>query len=319
MNRYAIILAAGKGSRMKSKRDDISKVSFPILGQPLVKYVIEALKPLRLEKLIAVVGFGGKTSEKVVKDDCEVVWQHEQKGAGHAVMMTSPLLEGKEGETIVCCGDTPLLSSQTLEKMFQYHEENHNDLTVMTFVLDNPFGYGRIIKENGRFMRIVEQRDTTPETACVKEVNAGVYIFNNKALFEALKNLKTDNAAGEYYITDAIEIFVKEGLKTDTFRVEDISETLGVNDRAQLAVAAKLLQKRINHQHMINGVTIEDPDNTYIAPNVKIGADSIIKPGSYIMGNSVIGEECVIGPNAVLDSVTVKDNEIVKPNEIRQK
>ena len=203
--------------------------------------------------------------------------------------------------------------------MFQYHEENHNDLTVMTFVLDNPFGYGRIIKENGRFMRIVEQRDTTSETACVKEVNAGVYIFNNKALFEALKNLKTDNAAGEYYITDAIEIFVKEGLKTDTFRVEDISETLGVNDRAQLAVAAKLLQKRINHQHMINGVTIEDPDNTYIAPNVKIGADSIIKPGSYIMGNTVIGEECVIGPNAVLDSVTVKDNEIVKPNEIRQK
>lgn len=317
MSRNAIILAAGKGSRMKSKRDDISKVSFPILGQPLVKYVINALKPLGLEKLIAVVGFGGKTSEKVVKDDCDVVWQHEQKGAGHAVMMTAPLLEGKEGETIVCCGDTPLLSSETLEKMFKYHEENHNDLTVMTFVIDNPFGYGRIIKENGRFMRIVEQRDTDEETAKVKEVNAGVYIFNNKELFEALKSLKTDNAAGEYYITDAIEIFCKKGLKTDTFCVEDITETLGVNDRAQLATAAKLLQRRINHKHMVSGVTIEDPENTYIAPGVKIGADTIIKPGSYIMGTTIIGEECVIGPNAVLTDAKVNDNEIIKPNEIR--
>lgn len=312
MSRNAIILAAGKGSRMKSKRADISKVSFPILGQPLVKYVINALKPLNLDKLVAVVGFGGETAKKVVEGDCEVVWQHEQKGAGHAVMMTAPVLEGKDGETIVCCGDTPLLSSETLEKMFKYHEENHNDLTVMTFHIDNPFGYGRIIKENGHFVRIVEQRDTDAITAKVKEVNAGVYIFNNKELFEALKSLKTDNAAGEYYITDAIEIFVNKGLKADTFLVEDWTETLGVNDRAQLAEAAKLLQKRINHKHLISGVTIEDPTNTYIAPGVTIGQDTIIKPGSYIMGNSVIGEDCIIGPNAVIENETIKDGSIVK-------
>ncbi len=312
MSRNAIILAAGKGSRMKSKRADISKVSFPILGQPLVKYVINALKPLGLDKLVAVVGFGGETAKKVVEGDCEVVWQHEQKGAGHAVMMTAPVLEGKDGETIVCCGDTPLLSSDTLEKMFKYHEENHNDLTVMTFHIDNPFGYGRIIKENGHFIRIVEQRDTDEVTAKVKEVNAGVYIFNNKELFEALKSLKTDNAAGEYYITDAIEIFVNKGLKADTFLVEDWTETLGVNDRAQLAEAAKLLQKRINHKHLISGVTIEDPTNTYIAPGVKIGQDTIIKPGSYIMGDSVIGEDCVIGPNAVIENQNIADGSIVK-------
>ncbi len=312
MSRNAIILAAGKGSRMKSKRADISKVSFPILGQPLVKYVINALKPLGLDKLVAVVGFGGETAKKVVEGDCEVVWQHEQKGAGHAVMMTSPVLEGKDGETIVCCGDTPLLSSETLEKMFKYHEENHNDLTVMTFHIDNPFGYGRIIKENGHFIRIVEQRDTDEVTAKVKEVNAGVYIFNNKELFEALKSLKTDNAAGEYYITDAIEIFVNKGLKADTFLVEDWTETLGVNDRAQLAEAAKLLQKRINHKHLISGVTIEDPTNTYIAPGVKIGQDTIIKPGSYIMGDSAIGEDCVIGPNAVIENQNIADGSIVK-------
>ena len=312
MKRYAVILAAGKGSRMKSKRDDVSKVSYPILGQPLVKYVVNALKPLGLEKLIAVVGFGGKTSEQIVKDDCEVVWQHEQKGAGHAVMMCAPILEGKEGETIICCGDTPLLSSETLEKMFKYHEEKHNDLTVMTFIKDDPFGYGRIIKENGRFMRIVEQRDTNEETAKVKEVNAGVYIFNNKALFEALTHLTTDNAAGEYYITDAIEIFVKEGLVTDTFLVGDMTETLGVNDRVQLATAAKLLQKRINKKHMLEGVTIEDPDNTYIGPDVMIGPDTIIKPGSYIMGKTVIGEECEIGPNACIENQIIQDNSIVK-------
>lgn len=307
MNKYAIILAAGKGSRMKSKREDVSKVSYPILGQPLVKYVINALKPNNLEKLIAVVGFGGVTSEKIVKNDCEVVWQHEQKGAGHAVMMCAPSLEGKEGETIICCGDTPLLTGETIKKMFEYHESNGNDLTVMTFKIENPFGYGRIIKENGQFKRIVEQRDTNEETAKVKEVNAGVYIFNNKALFEALKHLTTNNAAGEYYITDAIEIFVNEGLKADTFLVDDMTETLGVNDRVQLAEAAKLLQKRINKAHMLAGVTIEDPENTYIGPEVKIGPDTIIKPGSYIMGKTVIGDECVIGPNAYLIDMNIAD------------
>ena len=299
MEKYAIILAAGKGTRMKSKRDDISKVSFPILGQPLVKYVIDALKPLGFKKLVAVVGFGGKTSEKIVKDECDVVWQLEQKGTGHAVMMAGPVLEKLEGETIVCCGDTPLLTTETS------HEENGNAMTVMTSILDDPFGYGRIVKVNGNVTKIVEQKDATEEERAIKEVNAGVYVFDNAKLFEALGHLTTKNAAGEYYLTDVLGIFVNNGFKVGSYPVKDPDETLGVNDRNQLSIAAKIIQKRINKAHMVAGVSIEDPDNTYIAPTVKIGQDTTIAPGSYIMGNTVIGEESLIGPNTTLKDAKV--------------
>lgn len=301
MKRYAIILAAGKGSRMKSLRNDISKVSFPILGQPLVKYVINALKPLSIEKIVAVIGFGGATSEPIVKEDCEVAWQKEQKGSGHAVMMCRPQLESLDGETIVCCGDTPLLRSETLNAMFEKHEREHNYMTVMTTVLQNPFGYGRIDKNvHGDVLRIIEQKDTNEETARINEVNAGVYIFDNKALFGALGKLTTQNAAGEYYLTDVLEIFVKQGLKVQSFLVDDIEETLGVNDRAQLATAAKILQLRINKKLMLSGVSIEDPESTYIAPSVEIEQDAIIKPGSYLIGRTHIGSGSVIGPNAYI-------------------
>jgi len=312
MKRYAIILAAGKGSRMKSLREDISKVSFPILGQPLVKYVINALKPLKIDKIVAVIGFGGATSEPIVKEDCEIAWQKEQKGSGHAVMMCRSQLEKLEGETIVCCGDTPLLRSATLNEMFKKHEEMHNAMTVMTTVLDNPFGYGRIAKNSkGEVQRIIEQKDTNRETAKINEVNAGVYIFDNKALFEALGKLTTNNAAGEYYLTDVLEIFVKEGLKVQSFVVDNIEETLGVNDRAQLATASKILQRRINNELMLSGISIEDPENTYIAPSVKIGQDTIIWPGSIILGNTEIGENCVIGPNTTIKNSTIGKGSIL--------
>lgn len=309
--KLAIILAAGKGSRMKSKKDNLSKVSYPILGQPLVKYVINALKPLNIEKTVAVIGFGGETALPIVEKDCLVAWQHEQKGAGHAVMMTAPLLGNDDGYTIICCGDTPLLTSETIDRMFKEHIENGNDLTVMTFYIDNPFGYGRIVKDGDAFVRIVEQRDTNEETAKIKEVNAGVYIFDNRELFESLSHLGTNNAAGEYYLTDVIELFVKKGLKAGTYQVKDNSETLGVNDRVQLSEAARILKSRINKNHMLNGVTIEDPDNTYIGPNVTIGPDTVIRPGCYIMGETAIGEDNLIGPNA-----TIVDSEIGSRNRI---
>ncbi len=312
MDKYAIILAAGKGSRMKSKREDISKVSFPILGQPLVKYVIEALKPLSLKKIVAVIGFGGATSEPIVKEDCEVVWQKEQKGSGHAVMMTAPVLEGKEGETIICCGDTPLLTSETLASLFLEHEKSKNALTVMTSVLEDPFGYGRIVKKNGNVVKIVEQKDANEKEKEIHEVNAGVYIFDNKELFKALKHITTNNAAGEYYLTDVIGIFVKKGFKVGSFAVKDVEETYGINDRYQLAVAGKIIQKRINKALMVSGVSIEDPDTTYIAPGVTIGQDSLIRPGTFLLGNTHIGEDNVIGPNCFFDNVEVGNgNEII--------
>ncbi len=312
MKRYAIVLAAGKGSRMKSKRDDISKVSMPILGVPVVQYILDALKPIGCEKVISVIGYGGKTSEPIVKKESEVVWQKEQKGSGHAVMMASPILAGLEGETIVCCGDTPLLRTETLDAMFRFHEDNKSDLTVMSFIPENPFGYGRIVKDKeGRFLRIVEQKDASEEEKKIKEVNSGVYIFNNKELFESLDKITTKNAAGEYYLTDVIDIFVKKGLRALSYVASDPTETMGINDRIQLANAAKVLQLRINKEHMLAGVSIDDPSNTYISPYARIGADTIIHPNTFIYGASVIGENAELGPNSFLEDVNVKENEII--------
>jgi bifunctional UDP-N-acetylglucosamine pyrophosphorylase/glucosamine-1-phosphate N-acetyltransferase len=312
MKKYAIILAAGKGTRMKSLREDLSKVSFPILGRPLVKYVLEALKPLGLDEIVTVVGFGGQTSEGIVKADSQVVWQKEQKGTGHAVAQAAPVLEDQEGETIICCGDTPLLTTKTLAAMFSSHETNHNALTIMTAQMANPQGYGRIVKEKGRVMKIVEQKDCTPEQAEITEVNAGVYIFDNKELFKDLKRLTPNNAAGEYYLTDVIGMFVNDGLKVSSFTVADNSETLGINDRYQLSVAAKILQQRINKAFLLSGVSIDDPDTTYIGPDVKIGQDTVIRAGTYLMGNTTIGLENVIGPNCYIENCQIGDyNEII--------
>jgi bifunctional UDP-N-acetylglucosamine pyrophosphorylase/glucosamine-1-phosphate N-acetyltransferase len=302
MKKFAIILAAGKGTRMKSLREDLSKVSFPILGQPLVKYVLEALKPLGLDQIVTVVGFGGQTSKAIVEKDSEVVWQKEQKGTGHAVAQAAPVLENEDGETIICCGDTPLLTTKTLAALFSSHETNHNALTIMTAQMDDPHGYGRIVKEQGRVVKIVEQKDCTPEQNEIREVNAGVYIFDNKELFKDLKRLTPNNAAGEYYLTDVIGMFVNDGLKVSSFTVADPSETLGINDRYQLSVAAKILQTRINKALMLSGVSIDDPDSTYIAPTVKIGQDTVIHAGCYILGNTTIGLENEIGPNTYLEN-----------------
>jgi bifunctional UDP-N-acetylglucosamine pyrophosphorylase/glucosamine-1-phosphate N-acetyltransferase len=296
---------------MKSLHEDSPKVSHPILGRPLVQYVLDALKPLGLDKTVAVVGHGGKTVEKIVSGQAEVVWQKEQKGTGHAVMMAAPLLKGLEGETIVCCGDTPLLRTETLEKMFLDHEEHRRAMTVMTSILECPFGYGRIHKTDGRVDRIIEQKDCTPEEAKINEVNAGVYIFNNKKLFEALGKLTTDNAAGEYYLTDVLGILVKEGENVGAYKVDDFGETLGVNDRFQLSIAAKMIRLRVNKGLMLSGVTIEDPDTAYIAPTVRIGQDTVIKPNTHILGNTVIGADCVVGPNTYLDDCEVGDGKVI--------
>ena len=312
MNKFAIILAAGKGTRMKSGRSDVSKVSFPILGRPMVKYVLEALKPLGMEKIVTVVGFGGETTKSIVEGDSEVVWQNEQKGTGHAVMMAAPALADLEGETIICCGDTPLLTSKTLSALLSSHQTNHNDLTILTSVIDDPRGYGRIVKENGRVKRIVEQKDCTPDEAAIHEVNAGVYVFDNAELFRDLNRLTPNNAAGEYYLTDVIAMFVGDGKKVSTFSVADVNETMGVNDRYQLSVAAKIIQRRINKAWMLSGVSIEDPDTTYISPDSSIGQDCVIRPNTYILGGTSIGRDNVIGPSTYLERVKANNGNVIE-------
>ncbi len=312
MDKFAIVLAAGKGTRMKSIREDVSNVSFPVLGRAMVEWVLESLRSLDLKQIVTVVGFGGKTSEALAKPYGEVVWQKEQKGTGHAVMMAAPLLEDKEGVTLICCGDTPLLTAKTLEALLSSHELHHNDLTLLTANVDDPRGYGRIIKKDGRVIRIVEQKDCTPDIDAIHEINAGVYAFDNRELFKYLKRITPNNAAGEYYLTDVIGMFVEDGLKVSSFSISDATETMGVNDRYQLSVASKAMQRRINKRWMIHGVTFEDPESAFIGPDVKLSRDTVIRPNVHVLGKSYVGHENVIGPNTYLENVHIGERNVIE-------
>ncbi|MDD3207212.1 MAG: bifunctional UDP-N-acetylglucosamine diphosphorylase/glucosamine-1-phosphate N-acetyltransferase GlmU, partial [Bacilli bacterium] len=257
---------------------------------------------------VTIVGFGGPVTEEIVKSESETVYQHEQKGTGHAIMQAAPMLAGLDGLTLIVCGDTPLLKTSTLSKLIKQHEEAQNNLTVLSAIVPNPRGYGRIVRGvDGLVNEIVEQADVDENQNAINEVNAGVYVFDNKMLFEYLKNLKPNNAQGEYYLTDLIKMFKNDGLRIGASIAEDYKEMLGINDRRQLEEAAHIMARRINERHMLAGVTIEDSNSTFIGPDVVIGQDTVIRPGTHILGVSVIGKDNVIGPATYLDNVTIGD------------
>lgn len=317
MKTYAIIMAAGKGTRMKSLLEDKSKVSYLILEIPLVKHVLNALTPLNVSRKITIVGFGGEVTKKIVEDESEIAYQHEQKGTGHAIMQVAPLLENEEGQTIILSGDVPLLRSETLEKLLKEHNKNKNSLTILTALFEDPHGYGRVIRNNNNTVDyIVEQADASEEEKKVKETNAGIYVFDNKLLFSYLKKLTPANKQNEYYLTDLIKLFRDDNLKIGAVIVEDYQEILGINDRYQLEEATKILRNRINKMHMLNGVTIEDNHTTYISPLVKIEPDTVIKPSSHLLGKCKIGTENIIGPNTYLNNVEVGKNNLITYSHI---
>jgi bifunctional UDP-N-acetylglucosamine pyrophosphorylase/glucosamine-1-phosphate N-acetyltransferase len=307
-------MAAGKGTRMKSLDINKSKVAYSILGVPLVQYVLDALKPLSLDQSITIVGFGGETTQSIVKDQTSIVWQRDQKGTGHAIMQCAPILEGKEGLTLIVSGDTPLLTTETLQKLVKKHENDQSDLTILTSIVPNPKGYGRILRNAAQGVEaIVEQADATEVQLAIQEVNTGVYVFNNVKLFQELKNITPSNKQGEYYLTDVIKLFSNKKYKISAEILSNYEEMLGINDRVQLAEAAKILQKRINDVHMRAGVTIEAPDHVFIGPYVAIGPDTCIKPGTTILGKSLLGEANTIGPDSNLEDVTLgKRNTIIQ-------
>lgn len=309
MDRYAIVMAAGKGSRMKSIDEDHSKVSYPILGRPLVKYVIEAIKPLGLKQIVTIVGFGGDVTKRIVEADSDVVWQKELYGTGHAVMQTKPLLENKKGATIVLCGDTPLITSETLGKLFKKFEKDGDLATILTSVMENPAGYGRIVREEktNRVLAIKEDKDCDASERSIEEVNTGIYVFDNETLFHYLGQLTPDNAQHEYYLTDVISLMVKDKKQVGAYILEDAQEVFGINDRIQLAYAAKVIRKRVNKKLMLSGVSMEDPETTYISPDVEIGQDTIILPMTTILGKSKIGKANFIGPNTYIENSTIGD------------
>jgi len=306
----AIILAAGKGTRMKSHHP---KVIHKIMNKPMIMHVIDNLKKAKVSDIISVVGYQSESVEEVVKDESKYVYQTEQLGTGHAVLMAKELLVNDKGFTIVICGDTPLISSETIDKLISHHKNNKNHATILTGLLDDAGEYGRVIRcDNGDVMGIVEYKDATDQQRAIKEFNTGTYIFDNQELFNALSQVKNTNMQREYYLTDVISIMHQNNLKVDGYILDDIEQTIGINDRITLAYASSLMQERVNNFHMLNGVTIIDPKTTYISPDVKIGEDTIIYPNTTIMGNSSIGYDCEIGPDTYMENTVVLDRSFIK-------
>lgn len=292
MEKYVVVLAAGKGTRMKSK---LYKVLHKVCGKTMVEHVVDAARGVNPAKIVTVVGTGAGEVEKVLDGKSDFAFQEKQLGTGDAVMTAKEELGDKDGATLVVTGDTPLFTTETFDGLFKYHAEKGNAATVLTAEAPNPFGYGRIIRDDqGNVLRIVEQKDGKPEELKVKEINTGVFCFDNKKLFEALKHVDNNNAQGEYYLTDVLEILRNSGERVGAYKMPDFSESLGVNDRIALAQATKTMQRRINEEHMRNGVSFIDPDTAYIDAGVKIGNDTVIEGNVVIKGNTEIGSDCYI-------------------------
>lgn len=294
----AIILAAGKGTRMKS---DKSKLVHKIYGKEIVLRSYENTKKAGIDNIIAVVGHLKEQVKDVLKDRVKYVYQEEMLGTGHAVMQAKEFLQGRKGKVVVLNGDVPILRPETIRNLVEKSIANKEYATLLTAIYDNPYGYGRIIRdEGGNVEGIVEEKDATEMQRKIKEINAGIYCFDIEELLKALDSINNDNASGEYYITDVIKIMNDNGLKTGAVIVEDNTEILGVNDRVQLEILTKILRMRINAEHMRNGVTIEDSSTTYIYDDVKIGKDTVIHPNTTIKSDVEIGENCEIGPNSYI-------------------
>lgn len=315
-SRFAIILAAGKGTRMKSK---LYKVLHPVCGKPMVEHIMNRVTEINPEKIVTVVGHGADMVKEQLGDRSLYALQAEQLGTGHAVIQAKEFLQGKKGTTLVISGDTPLLTSETLNNLFAYHQEKNASVTILTATAENPTGYGRIIRDNlGIVEKIVEQKDATTNEALVKEINTGTYCFDNELLFDALENLNTDNAQGEYYLTDIVEILKTNGKIVAAYQTNDYDESLGVNDRIALSEANRIMQCRINRQHMRNGVTLRDPLTTYIDAGVVIGSDTVIEPGVELKGNTVIGEDCLITASSQIVDSEIEDNVVIKASVVEE-
>ncbi|NTU24373.1 bifunctional UDP-N-acetylglucosamine diphosphorylase/glucosamine-1-phosphate N-acetyltransferase GlmU [Brevibacillus sp. HB1.2] len=302
-SRYAIVLAAGKGTRMKSTR---CKVLHEVCGKSMIQHIVDRLHALGIHEIILVVGHGAEQVEKQIGASVRYAYQQEQLGTAHAVLMAADLLHNKQGTTIVLSGDTPLVREKTLVQLLEQHETQQAAATVLTARVDDPVGYGRLIRDAKGFVkRIVEHKDATAEERQVCEINTGMYCFDNQKLFQALSRVKNDNAQKEYYLPDVLSVLKEQNERIAAYMTDDAAEGGGVNDRIQLAAAERVLRMRINEHHMQNGVTIIDPATTYIDVDVSIGPDTVLHPGTYLRGKTIIGPACVIGPNADLSDCVV--------------
>lgn len=306
----AIILAAGKGTRMRSA---FAKVLHPLCGVPMLEHVIDLVEQAGAARTVVVIGHQAELVRQAVKRRVEFVYQAEQKGTGHAVMQAEPLLAGVTGAVLITYGDTPLYRPETYRSFVEAHMASGADGSILTAVVDDPTGYGRILRdEAGRFVRVVEQSDATEEQARVREINTGTYCVNGDKLFKGLRALKPENAQGEYYLPDLFPWLMQQGGHVRAQVLDDPVEALGVNDRVQLAQAEAILRQRIRDGWMRRGVTIIDPSTTWIDARVTIGADTILFPGTMLEGETRIGAGCRIGPFTHLRDAVVGDGCIVE-------
>lgn len=306
----AVILAAGQGTRMKSR---LPKVVHKVMGKCMVEHVITAAKEAGAKEICVVVGHGADIVKSEITSDVTFVMQDKQLGTGHAVKCAKEFI-GTEGETLILFGDTPLITGESLSQLVKTHRFAGNAITVLSANIDNPTGYGRIIRDlDGSFLKSVEHKDATEEERHCHEINSGMYVFESAELYEALDLLKNDNAQGEYYLPDTLMIIKDKGLKVDAMVVDDATEIEGVNSRIQLAHAEEVMKLRINRKWMAEGVTIVDPNTVYIEPQAVVENDVVIYPNTLILGNSVVKADTVVGPFSYIKDAVIDEGSEIAP------
>lgn len=314
----SVVLAAGLGTRMKS---GMPKVLHKVAGSPMILRVVNTLQQTGINDIIVVLGYQGETVEKILPPCCQVVYQHEQLGTGHALLQAMPELEKyPHADCLVVCGDTPLLRSSTIESLIERHRQTRAQATVLTANIVNPGGYGRIIKGPGGLEKIVEEKDATAEEKLVQEINTGTYCFSVQTLRDKLAQISTANAQREYYLTDVIKMVADEKGVLETLVIADYLEAMGINNRVQLAEAENEMRQRILTDLMLAGVTVIDPMNTYVDSEVTIGKDTVLYPGVILEGQTVIGENCLIGPDTrIIDSILADEVTVTYSNLLQAK
>ncbi len=292
----------------------LAKVLHEVCGRPMLSYVLDACRAADVDKIYVVVGYSAEQVEQQFSDSKDIIWvqQKEQKGTADAVNCCKEHLKDFDGETLILCGDGPLIRAETLKTLIEKHNAERAAVTLATAVLKDPAGYGRIVRDSyGNIQGIVEHNDCTPEQLGIQEINPSYYLFNNKVLFEALVKVKPDNVKKEYYLTDALAIVIAAGLKAVAVTAVEPDEAVGINSREQLSLTGKIMQRRIQQKLMESGVTIVDPDNTWIDARAEIGQDTQIEPFTYIHGKVIIGSGCRVGPFAYLREGTVLEDNVI--------
>ena len=310
----SVILAAGKGTRMKSA---MPKVLHAVAGLPMACYPARVAQALGSRPTIMVVGHEAVTVETALAaEGLLFVRQEEQLGTGHALLCARPALAEFAGTLLLLCGDVPLLQQETLQRLLTAHAESGAAVTILTAIMENPYGYGRIVREGDALQRIVEEKDATTAERQICEINTGIYVFAAPFVFEALRGVTRDNAQGEYYLTDVVAAARAAGRRVGAVIAGEAAETMGINDRVQLAEANTLMRRRINEHLMRAGVTLLDPAATYIDPEVEIGADTVIHPGAHLRGKTRLGGNCIVEPGVIVNNCQIGDRAHLKAGSV---